>query len=143
MTAPRYRRRVLRRVGPRKGKAPSPKSEAVEPIVEDDALAQAPTQIGPSVTASAPTEQLPAMGRAQDPREETEPADGLPSASSIAPDPPDRIRFVCPCGAPMTATRDTYDGRMKCDTCGSVLLVALIYEARKKAWAIEALRTKL
>ena len=43
----------------------------------------------------------------------------------------------------MTATRETYDGRMKCDGCGSVLLVALLYDPKQRAWRIEALRTNL
>jgi hypothetical protein len=158
MSTPRNRRRVFRKLAQaardRNRKPPPPASphagphpeapDAVEPIVDDDALAGAATEIGPG-GPSAPTEVLASVGRPrpQDSSEETEVDGALPSASSVAPDPPERLRFVCPCGAPMTATRETYDGRMRCDACGAVLLVALVFDPKQRAWRIEALRTNL
>jgi hypothetical protein len=152
MSSPRNRRRQIRKLAQaarERSKKPLPpiSVDPVDPVVEEDALASAPTSVGdraePPADAHASTVALPSIRptRPSDPGEETAPAEDGPSASSVAPDPPERLRFLCPCGAPMTATHETYDRRTKCNGCEEVLLVALLLDPKTKAWRIEPLRT--
>jgi hypothetical protein len=42
--------------------------------------------------------------------------------------PPDRLEYVCTCGAKLIATAATYDKKSRCGTCQQVLLLNLVYD---------------
>lgn len=149
MSVPRNRRRELRRLAQAardRSKKPAAR-EAVEPIVEDGAIAEAPTaigsRVGPPPESHASTVELPSIrpSRPRDPGEDTESPEDNAAASAAEPEVPERLRFLCPCGQPLTATRETYDRRMKCGGCGAILLVTLLLDPQLNTWRIEALRT--
>ncbi|HXX93990.1 MAG TPA: hypothetical protein VEN81_10170 [Planctomycetota bacterium] len=102
----------------------------------------APRLAGPAPQPSPPSTQddtvelLALPGRPTDPNEETEGAlDG-----DLEPEPPDRIRFECPCGARLVATRKSYDKRMRCGSCRTLMLISVVYDPLQKAFEIEPLR---
>jgi hypothetical protein len=65
-----------------------------------------------------------------------ETADGL----AIEPEPPQKMEFVCPCGARLIATTETYDKHTRCAMCQTVMLISLVYDPEKQAHEIVPFR---
>jgi DNA-directed RNA polymerase subunit RPC12/RpoP len=88
---------------------------------------------------------LPAGGI--DPNEETEVAFGTEPALPVVPAPepesPPSVVFACPCGTKLTATKQTYDRRIRCPKCRAELLLNLIRDPRNGHWQIEPFRTEV
>ena len=96
----------------------------------------------PVPLSQAETAALPSIPRSaeNDPSAETE-GDTDPPASTDAPqEPPAKIPFSCPCGAFLTASRQLYDKRMRCSSCGEILLLTLLYKADLQRFEIYPLR---
>ncbi len=143
----RFIRRLAREAHNRTKPSGEPASEA-EPIptaeLVEEGGQEASTRLDrPFVPSSqAETATVPAMpGPArEDPNAETEgPPDSL--AMSDGPkDPPLKIPFSCPCGVFLTAPRELYDKRMRCSSCGEILLLNLLYKADLQRFEIFPLR---
>jgi hypothetical protein len=52
------------------------------------------------------------------------------------PDPPDEAQFRCGCGALLSITRERYDKRVKCPTCGKRRLVTLAYDEASQGYTL-------
>jgi hypothetical protein len=85
-----------------------------------------------SVGAAPPSSALPrqqdstvtldAIRLNADPNEET--AEGV----AVQPEPPKRLEFICPCGARLIATTETYDKHSRCAMCQTVMLLNLVFD---------------
>jgi hypothetical protein len=58
----------------------------------------------------------------------------------LEPDPPERLLFPCPCGAPMVATKKDYDQKVRCPKCQTLMLASLLADPSTGTFAIEPLR---
>ena len=58
----------------------------------------------------------------------------------LVPDPPERIAFTCACGVRLAATKKSYDKRMRCAKCRTLMLISLVYNPAKRAYGIEPFR---
>lgn len=120
------------------GASAIPTAELVEDGIEVDS-----TPFDRAVPLSqAETAALPALPRTapNDPNAETE-GDTDPPATTDAPvEPPRKIPFSCPCGAFLSAPRELYDKRLRCSSCGEILLLTLLYKADLQRFEIYPLR---
>lgn len=130
MRLPRRRLRPARRLG-RPGRAPAPADPGPLPLEES------PTGIDVvSVRDDLPRASSSPAQRAQEStvemlsvREEiaASPASGPPARPAV-PRAPQKVEFVCPCGARLIATPETYDKHSRCAVCQAVLLLSLVYD---------------
>jgi hypothetical protein len=89
-----------------------------------------------SATQDDTVEVLALKGKPVDPNEETEGAlDG-----DLEPDPPEKIGFTCACGARLVATRKSYDKRMRCGNCRTLMLISVVFDPALKKFQIEPFR---
>jgi hypothetical protein len=58
----------------------------------------------------------------------------------IEPEPPQKLEFVCPCGARLLATTETYDKHTRCAMCQTVMLISLVYDPEKQSHEIVPFR---
>ncbi|HEX7896509.1 MAG TPA: hypothetical protein VF950_02025 [Planctomycetota bacterium] len=52
------------------------------------------------------------------------------------PEPPDEAQFRCGCGALLSITRERYDKRVKCPSCGKRRLVSLAYDEASQGYTL-------
>jgi hypothetical protein len=125
--------------GPGAGSSAIPTAELVE-----EGLENASTRLDkPGVPLSqAETAALPSIPRTrpEDPNAETEGGTAPPATSDAPQEPPLRIPFSCPCGTFLTAPKELYDKRMRCNSCGEILLLTLLYKADLQRFEIYPLR---
>jgi hypothetical protein len=55
---------------------------------------------------------------------------------AAVPDPPDEAQFRCGCGALLSITRDRYDKRVKCPSCGKRRLITLAYDEATQGYTL-------
>ncbi len=92
----------------------------------------------PSGSASSSTVMLPSVGQNSDPNAETEVAFSV--QAELAPSPPKKLEFTCPCGTVLVATPATYDRHSRCAMCQTVLLLNLVYDAEQRSHEIVPFR---
>lgn len=89
-----------------------------------------------SSTQDDTVEVLALKGKPADPNEETEGAlDG-----ALEPEPPDKIGFTCACGVRLVATKKSYDKRMRCANCRTMMLISLVFNPATRGFEIEPFR---
>jgi hypothetical protein len=121
------RRLPLRRIARPSRPAPPGTTAPLEVPAEDSrsgestpfAIASVP---GASSSSATPTPETPAELPSVVPTIE-EDEKGIEEAV-----PPDRLDFVCPCGAKLIAHLETYDRHSRCAECQTVLLLNLVYD---------------
>ena len=126
----RLRRLPGRKLG-RPGRSETEQLPADPPSLDlpaEDTRAGEETEVAlPSVSAATPQAAvLPSLQPYEDP--DTEPT------------PPSRMSFLCPCGAKLTASAQTYDKHSRCGSCQTVLLLNLVYDGETRSHEIVPFR---
>jgi DNA-directed RNA polymerase subunit RPC12/RpoP len=144
MALGKRRQEIKRLVRQAKAAKASPAPAAKPP---KEIILGSPSPAAPAKTSDteATLKALPAGGI--DPNEETEVAFGtepaLPVVPAPEPEPPPSVVFACPCGTKLTATKQTYDRRIRCPKCRAELLLNLVRDPRNGNWQIEPFRTEV
>ena len=127
MRLPRRRIRAPRRLG----RPARPAESGPVPLHES------PTEITmPSVLEELPTPSTP-QSRSQ---ESTVEMMSVKEEIPAQPLPPQKMEFLCDCGATQVATSDSYDQQFRCSVCRCVLLLSLVYDGESRCYEIAPFR---
>lgn len=134
MRLPRRRLRTTRRLV-RPGRPALPTGNPAPP---------SPTEVDlPSVLEGLPRPSTPEM-RSQESTVEMmavkEEIAVAPAAPVGPPRPPPQLEFACDCGATLLATPRTYDQHDRCPSCGSTMLLSLVYDGDRRSYEVVPFR---
>ena len=155
---PGRRHHRLRKLG-RLAQKPSTQPEEIPlgiPVDSDDsALSEDSTlvEVGPVTVPTAGRagkNPKPTKSATQDDTAEVQALKGKPVKPNpdsvgaldgdLVPDPPDKIGFTCACGVKLVARRKSYDKRMRCGSCRTLMLISVVYDPAGKKFDIEPFR---
>lgn len=149
-----HRRRRLARPG---APSPSPEQEIPEGIPVDPQDPNESTLIDQTAVAepvpvspSSKTAVIERPAPKEPPQDETvavaalrepQPSDSKAETAGVLdgelePPAPEKLDFDCACGEKVTATRKTYDTRMRCEGCKALMLVSLVYDPETRTHEI-------
>jgi hypothetical protein len=142
----RFKRRRLRARKLARPERPEPPAKTIS-MPGENPLHGATTQVdvqalragsaGPSSSSLRPQEStVEIAGLTPKPSGNGETADGL----TIEPEPPQRMEFLCSCGARLIASTETYDKHSRCALCHAVMLLSLVYDPERQAHEIVPFR---
>ena len=128
---------------PPEDRALAGKSTLVDAVAVPDPMLEpldGPAPNATEVSAQDDTvEALAVTARIPDRNAETE---GALDSAIKEPDAPDKLGFTCACGARLVATKKSYDKRMRCANCQTLMLVSLVWDPKKKAYEIIPFRVE-
>lgn len=144
---PHRRRRLAR---PVKSAEEIPEGIPVDPEGPDESTLVEQTAVAQPVSPSSKTAVIDRPGPKEPPQDETvevlaireaPPADSKAETAGaldgdLEPPAPETLHFACACGEKLTATRKTYDTRIRCGGCRATMLVSLVYDPETRTHEI-------
>ena len=116
------------------------KSTLVEAVAVPDPMLDAPATESTQVSPTDETvEALAITAQPLDPNGETA---GALDSDIKDPDAPEKVGFTCSCGARLVVTKKSYDKRMRCASCQTLMLVSLVWDPKKKKYEIVPFRVE-